>query len=496
MSSVQYQVIPAQEFQIFSPPVELPGQIQGRQYLQVKPSQQVVGQYFSQTSIIEFLSNNSQQFVDLPNSYLQLLLELQHSTDGTTYATAGNQTTAAPVFMPQWFRQTYLSLGSATVESTSSNQAITTYVYNLLRWSKSAALGEGELEYVKYLDVVTYPASNTAYPPAAQGSNSTIVAPVSNTIAQSNAQPYNVSSVTSAVNVGFNIGWVKRLSTVSFAGSRIVVRLPLSRFLGYCREGAPCTFGQQINMRLYPNTAGQLIQKTDATYVYDWLIRACDLFLHVLTPSAAVSANILEEIGRGVATRFQYTAMDSYNFQVPAATNSFTTSLGIPAYQLQFVVITAVPQSYQAQMLLGTANPNTNVSISPSPIASGGQTTISSAFLSYGNSVIPSLPYGNSIGDQARAYNAYLTASNAMSIAGEGPILDYGDWAQNHWLLCFDCRSREVTGVNMGTPSTSLTVNLSFAANPDSPYAVRVTYFATREAEFKASSSGVVVLNV
>jgi hypothetical protein len=83
-----------------------------------------------------------------------------------------------------------------------------------------------------------------------------------------------------------------------------------------------------------------------------------------------------------------------------------------------------------------------------------------------------------------------------MSIAGEGPILDYGDWAQNHWLLCFDCRSREVTGVNMGTPSTSLTVNLSFAANPDTAYAIRVTYFATREAEFKASSSGVVVLNV
>jgi hypothetical protein len=290
---------------------------------------------------------------------------------------------------------------------------------------------------------------------------------------------------------------VKRLSTVSFAGSRIVVRLPLSRFLGYCREGAPCTFGQQINMRLYPNTASQLIQKTNATdEVYDWLIRACDLFLHVLTPSAAVSANILEEIGRGVATRFQYTAMDSYNFQVPAQTNSFTTSLGIPAYQLQFVVITAVPQSYQAQMVGGTRVPNTNVSICPSPIASGGQTTISSAFLSYGNSVIPSLPYGNSIGDQARAYNAYLTASNAMSIAGEGPILDYGDWAQNHWLLCFDCRSREVTGVNMGTPSTSLTVNLSFAANPDTAYAIRVTYFATREAEFKASSSGVVVLNV
>ena len=50
----------------------------------------------------------------------------------------------------------------------------------------------------------------------------------------------------------------------------------------------------------------------------------------------------------------------------------------------------------------------------------------------------------------------------ALNPAGQGSIIDSDleQWCQNHFLVVFDLRNRDITGITGASPATSLTINL------------------------------------
>ena len=545
-----YEVLPEPAWDVFRAPIELPGETAARDYLIVKPSNQVVGSLFTTQSLYEFQLANPSQYLMLEDSFIAFQLQLYNTTAGALVSTIANCSGAnavAVMFNPSWFRQLQLTIGSTVIESTSAQAGITQYVDNLLRWSKSAQLGEGDLEWITYFDPAlpaaqgstAYPqavpvqgappvnqtatantvaafnalysaAAGTSYSVAGAGSQSTDIRPVISVLA-STAGTLATQAVVSFPNPAYDYSYYWR--TLPFYGDGtnagcnvpFSVRLPLNRLFGFCREGMPVLFSQPVNIRLYPNSAGQLIQKQSTTIAYDFVINAFDLFLRVLKPSAAVAARLLNEAAAGASTRYQFNAKDTFSYSSGGLTNQFTTTLGLPSYNVQFLVLTFRPNTYANQMTAGAATNQVQCSQCPLPIR-GNNVPFSQAYITYGQQLIPTVPYGTSKSDLVRMYNTYLEVAGAMDNSGEGPLLSYDQWSQNHFLVCFDLRNREATAVAGGAPATSLTINLAFAGQPSAgndatgtattSYLVQATWYACKEVELKASSAGVQVLNV
>ena len=169
-----YQVLPESAWDVFRTPVELPGETAARDYLIVKPSNQVIGSAFTQQSLFELQLANPSQYIMLDDSFLAFQLQLTSAAGNPAALTATADTQGVAImFNPSWFRQLQLTIGSTVIESTSAQAGITQYVDNMLRWSKSAQLGEGDLEWITYLDPVLQPVAGASvgvgssdYPPA------------------------------------------------------------------------------------------------------------------------------------------------------------------------------------------------------------------------------------------------------------------------------------------------------------------------------------------
>ena len=554
-----YQVLPESAWDVFRAPVELPGETAARDYLIVKPSNQVIGSAFTQQSLFELQLANPSQYIMLDDSFLAFQLQLTSAAGNPAALTATADTQGVAImFNPSWFRQLQLTIGSTVIESTSAQAGITQYVDNMLRWSKSAQLGEGDLEWITYLDPVLQPVAgasvgvgSSAYPPAlpveavqavpvasipatyagalanyitqavagtlfsqaGAGTQSIDIRPVitSLTASDGGGGTFAAAQASSFPNPAYNYSYYWRIQP--FAGQYangkcnlpFSVRLPLNRLFGFCRDGMPVLFSQPINIRLYPNNAGQLIQKQSTTLAYDFIINSFDLFLRVLKPSAAVAARLLTQAAEGASTRYQFNAHDTFSYSSGGLTNQFTVTLGLPSYNIQFLVLTFRPNTYTNQMVVGSKTNQVQCSLCPSPIF-GNNVPFSQAYVTYGQQLIPTVPYGSTKSDLVRMYNAYLEVAGAMDISAEGPLLSYEAWSQNHFLLCFDLRNREATAVAGGAPATSLTINLNFAVAPTAgtdangtattSYIVQATWYACKEVELKASSAGVQVLNV
>jgi hypothetical protein len=93
-------------------------------------------------------------------------------------------------------------------------------------------------------------------------------------------------------------------------------------------------------------------------------------------------------------------------------------------------------------------------------------------------------------------YTTYQECCDTLNPAGQGSIIDFEDWCQNHFLVVFDLRNRDITGISGASPATSLTINLQLKAGPTTPYQVSTTWFACREVEFQATSQGVAIVAV
>ena len=547
-----YQVLPESAWDVFRAPVELPGETAGRDYLIVKPSNQVIGSAFTQQSLYEFQLANPSQYIMLDDSFIAFQLQLTSAVGAPAPLTAiADCLGVAIMFNPSWFRQLQLTIGSTVIESTSAQAGITQYVDDLLRWSKSAQLGAGDLEWITYFDPVLQPvAGSSAYPPAlpalgvptktvvstantyAGASSAYIAQAVAGTnfaVAGAGSQSIDIRSsvgvlassdspatapnmfVANFPNPAYNYSYYWR--TQPFVGQYadnkcnlpFSVRLPLNRLFGFCREGMPVLFSQPINIRLYPNNAGQLIQKQSTSLAYDFIINSFDLFLRVLKPSASVAARLLTQASEGASTRYQFNAHDTFSYSSGGLSNQFTVTLGLPSYNVQFLVLSFRPNTYANQMTAGAKTNQVQCSLSPSPIY-GNNVPFSQAYVTYGQQLIPTVPYGSTKSDLVRMYNTYLEVAGAMDISGEGPILSFDQWSQSHFLVCFDLRNREATAVAGGAPATSLTINLNWASAPSAgtdangtattSYLVQATWYACKEVELKASSAGVQVLNV
>ena len=125
------------------------------------------------------------------------------------------------------------------------------------------------------------------------------------------------------------------------------------------------------------------------------------------------------------------------------------------------------------------------------------------AYITYGQQIVPSIPYGTSQADLGRMYNAYQECCDTLNPAGQGSIIDFEQWCQNHFLVVFDLRNRDITGITGASPATSLTINLQLknapvvvAGGANAPYLVSATWFACREVEFQATSQGVAIVSV
>ena len=526
-----YEVVPEPCFDIFRLPRELPGEIMSRDLMIVKPSNQVINSTISSNSLYEFQLANPAQMMDLNDSMILMSLNLYNTT--TPGAVNGALGAVASAFSPAFFRQVQLTIGTTVISSSSTNAGISQYVYNLLRWSKSAQLGNGDLDILEYLDVAVRPASASVYPPEGtlSGSQSVNIAPVliattpsqvltstalyvsltdagavdhlANLVATPVAGVITLGSLAT-INPNFNFGFYKRSQKVAYtpgAGTAtFVVRIPLNRLFGFCKDGMPVVYGQPINLRFYPSLSSQYIQKTSTTIAYDYWINSMDLFLSVKKPSAAVAARIQEALAAGAKTRLQYNDYDTFSFG--AATNqTFTITLGVPSYYLTWLVLTFRPSSYFNPQTATAASPNVGCSICPNPIVND-DVPFTQAYITYGQQIVPAIPYGTSQADLARMYTTYQECCDTLNPAGQGSIIDFEQWSQNHFLLCFDLRNRDITGISGASPATSLTINLQLKNAPTATlpvvgnYQVSATWFACREVEFQATSQGVAIVSV
>ena len=102
--------------------------------------------------------------------------------------------------------------------------------------------------------------------------------------------------------------------TAGTAPASFVVRIPLNRLFGFCREGMPVIYGQPVSLRFYPSRSLQYIQKTSTAIAYDFYINSMDLFLNVKKPSAAVAARIQDALAQGAKTRIQYNDFATFQF--------------------------------------------------------------------------------------------------------------------------------------------------------------------------------------
>lgn len=534
-----YEVVPEPCFDIFRLPRELPGEIMSRDYLIVKPSNQVVASLFGTNSLYEFQLSNPAQMMDLNESYILMslaLCDVAASPLAPIKGNAGFLDTIAIAFAPALFRQVQLTIGTTVISSSSTNAGISQYVYNLLRWSKSAALS-GDLDVLEYLDVVagegataTRPQSNSVYPPGSTSATSigdygaqktnvftttpsqvlTITAgtpfPVYGTANTTGATPANL---TFGINPEFNYGFYKRSLKIAYAtgaslNATFNLRIPLNRLFGFCKEGMPVIYGQPVNLRFYPSKSSQYIQKTAARNgnAYDFYIQSMDLFLNVKKPSAAVAARIQEALAAGAKTRYQYNDFDTFQFTGNGQT--FTITLGVPSYYLTWLALSFRPSSYFADQTAAAPTPNVGCSVCPNPIAND-DCPFSQAYITYGQQIIPAIPYGTSKADLGRMYNTYQECCDTLNPAGQGAIIDYEQWCQNHFIVVFDLRNRDITGITGASPATSLTINLQFNQTPlvssaggaaNAPYQVSATWFACREVEFQATSQGVAIVSV
>ena len=524
-----YEVVPEPCFDIFRLPRELPGEIMSRDLMIVKPSNQVINTTISSNSLYEFQLANPAQMMDLNDSMILLSLNLYNTTGAV--AVNGALGVVASAFSPAFFRQVQLTIGTTVISSSSTNAGISQYVYNLLRWSKSAQLGNGDLDILEYLDVAVRPVSAAAYPPTGpvSGSQSVDIAPVLITSTPSQvlsseaifvattsagATTHGITAVTvptaagvtlaslATINPNFNFGFYKRSVKVAYTAPggiipTFVVRIPLNRLFGFCKEGMPVVYGQPINLRFYPSLSSQYIQKTQVAgaIAYDYWINSMDLFLSVKKPSAAVAARIQEALAAGAKTRLQYNDFDTFSFGA-AKNQTFTITLGVPSYYLTWLVLTFRPSPYFGPQTAASASPNVGCSICPNPIVND-DVPFTQAYITYGQQIVPAIPYGTSQADLARMYTTYQECCDTLNPAGQGSIIDFEQWSQNHFLLCFDLRNRDITGISGASPATSLTINLQLKNPPTtSDYQVSATWFACREVEFQATSQGVAIVSV
>lgn len=514
-----YEVRPEPCFDLFKLPTELPGQIQGRDYLIVKTSNQVTASQFSQNSLYDFQLHNPAQMMDLSESFLSMNLALTDLASPAN-SVAGNNAllgVVASAFSPGLFRQTQLVIGTTVVSSSSTNASITQYIMNLLRWSKSASLGGGDLDLVEWMDVNKKPSTGTYSPSVNFGSQSTDLRPAlisSSQVLTAGASPFAVSGTvagvvtfSSAINPDFNYGFYKRskfvVYTIGPAGAldasarpTFNMRVPLNRLFGFASPSTPVVYGQPINIRLYPANPSQYIQKTSTTASYDYKINSMELFLNVKRPSASVAAQIQDALASGAKTRLQYTDADTLVFSAQQS-NTFTVTLGVPSYYLTWLVLSFRPTSFFADQSNAVATPNVGCSLFPKPLQNL-EFPLSQAYITYGQTISPTIPYGTTKADLIRAYTTYQECCGCLDPSGHGALLSYDDWLSNHNVLVFDLRNREITGITGASPSTSLTINLTWSgANaPSQEYQVMATYIAVREVELQASTQGVAVVSV
>lgn len=482
-ASFEYAVPEDSLFAINKKPIAVPGEVYARSYSLFRPSSSVVGQTLSAISTIQWSIANPSMTVDLANSFIAIKAKIVKAADGTPYVATD---AIAPELGLEPFGVAQFMIGSTSVESTSSLLNETTYTHRLLSYSANGRFAQGQASLLgPEYGLGAIPANNATYPPANNGAQSTSVTPLTTALPGNNTAADIQAAVTGATTVAtYNPSFEYRRQ-VSSASREFSFVVHLRDILSFVQPGMIAIYGQTMQLTLQPAQMYKLLMRS-GTVDGTLFISDISLWLHNVTPSAAVSKRLLTEAAEKKRSLYQYVARDSLLFQAQGL--SFSQSFTIPMSNPQWVVLRFLPNTFTAQ---------TNAyqcSLPPNPVVN--DFPFSTAYLQYNGDVIPSTSFGSAPSDLVRAYQAFCEAAGQTDPSAGGAAVAYSQFIANHFLLCFYLGSRKVQEGPAGSMSGTITLQLTCNASPTTAWNVIATYYGVKATQIEQGAQGLTLINI
>jgi hypothetical protein len=533
----------AEQWDVFSP-VLIDDSTEYYQFQTLKPlGDNQIGKAFGVQSPIEFLITDSQRYLNLKKSYIQMAVQLQTSSvngaNPATYPAPYNSSVSAayppgtPIAMEfdaaRLFNRCELIVGSSNLESTSVYHDRTCMIRDLLQidgaYSSTRAANAATITDMYLLDspgnqcqtTLSFQSMSYTGTPTMSG---TWYPNVVSSAASSNGSIQLVSTGAAyGLNVGnivanplYNEGFARR-AALSDAGKLVFLRIPLERIYGFAQLDRVC-FGTNILLRLYPQPNNNLIfhAQTDINGVTipdgQLTIQSLDLMLAAVKPSLAVQAKISEQLIAKTSQEVCWQFGDTYSFNIPSGVANINQIVTSISERPQYIVFSFMPSSFLGSQLYPSASswqPYTTIN---GASAIQNQTCFSQAYLQLGSSYFPMSYYWTFKGDNARVYQEYLDVTNRTDpTAALTPSIGYNDMFNSglnstvagvtageggYFMLIFDLRHISSDATSVGQPQQVI-LNANLYGQTTQAYTLYCTVFVERLGQVSAVDRQIVV---
>ncbi len=397
-----------EQWDVFSP-VTIDDSTESYQFNSLKPlGSNLLGNAFGQQSPIEFFITDSQRYINLSKSYIQLAVNLQYPTAGSSPYNAGtlpaNYPPGTPIAMEfdaaRLFQRIELIYGNSNLESTSVYHDRTCLVRDLLtidgtyaanRNANSATITDmfilddpgTNCQTTTYSQQISFTGLAAPTTPAGYGTwgtNSVLnngwgSLTGGNTsgwgvygngggllLNATGTSQYFINQGNIVMNPLFNSGFAKRASLTD-NGKVAMLRIPLSRFLSFA-EINRVLYGQNCMIRLYPQSSSKLIYHSyvDSNGVVipdgQLTVQSLDMMLAIVKPSISVQAKISEQLIANTSQELVWDFADTYSYQLPITTGASTITQIVTSIseRPKYVIFTFQPTSYSNSQLYPTAS--------------------------------------------------------------------------------------------------------------------------------------------